>query len=83
MKSEHLTFYLSLTKYDHKQRQDSYEGTVEGHLLTIRENNLYSLQWFYSGHSCWLLTQLLPSNLEVHFTSLLSWLARNINTDVY
>ena len=30
-----------------------------------------------------LLTQMLPSNLEVHFTSAISWPARNINTDVY
>ena len=27
--------------------------------------------------------RLFPSNLEVQFTSALSWPARNINTDVY
>ena len=29
-----------------------------------------------------LLTQLFPSNLEVHFTRALSWPVRKINTDV-
>ena len=49
-----------------------------------RHNSIYNIYWLLTRFKfVRLLTQLFPSNLEVHFTSMLSWPARNINMDVY
>ena len=46
-------------------------------------NSVYNIYWLLKRFKFvqWL-TWLFPSNLEVHFTSVLSWPARNINRDV-
>ena len=45
-----------------------------------RLNSIYNVYWLLTRFRfVQLPTQLFPSNLEVHFTSTLSWTARNIN----
>ena len=44
-----------------------------------RHNSIYNIYWLLTRFKfVRLLTQLFPSNLEVHFTSALSWPARSI-----